>query len=189
MRPHAVCLGAALLLAGCRQDMHNQPRVKPFAASSFFADGRSARPPVEGTVPRGSLGMDPRIRTGMAGREVLSEFPLPVTRRLIERGQERFNIFCSPCHARTGEGNGMIVQRGYRQPPSLHTARLRQAPVGHFFDVVTNGFGAMPSYASRVPVEDRWAIIAFVRALQASRQGTIADVPEDRRGSLQGKVK
>jgi mono/diheme cytochrome c family protein len=164
--------------------MHDQPRYKPLAASAFFSDGRSARPLVEDTVPRGHLRLDNARFTGKVNGVDVDAFPFPITEADIRRGRERFNIFCSPCHSRLGDGQGLIVKRGFRQPPSYHIERLRTAPVGHFFDVVTNGFGAMPSYASRVPVDDRWRIIAYVRALQLSQNATPADVPVDRRGDL-----
>jgi len=171
--------------AGCRQDMHNQPRYKPLAASEFFADGRSARPVVEGTVARGHLHIDQARYTGKENGEDVTEFPFPITKADLVRGQERFNIYCSPCHGRTGQGDGMIVQRGYRRPPSLHQDRLRDAPAGHFFDVITNGFGAMPDYASQIRAEDRWAIAAYIRALQLSEHATLADVPPADRSRIQ----
>jgi mono/diheme cytochrome c family protein len=171
-------------MAGCRQQMSEQPRYNPLAASDFFADGMSARPLVEGTVARGGLRLDERYYEGKAGAKLVAEFPLPVTRELLERGRERFNIFCTPCHGALGYGDGIVVQRGFRAPPSYHIDRLRTAPPGHFFDVVTNGFGAMASYASRVPVRDRWAIIAYIRALQLSQQATLTDVPAAERPKL-----
>lgn len=175
---------AALSAAGCRQDMHNQPKFKPLAASTFFGDGMASRPVVEDTVPRGYLRLDAARFTGKVNGVLVAEFPFAITRADMRRGQERFNIFCSPCHGRVGDGQGMIVKRGFRQPPSYHIDRLRQAPVGHFFDVATNGFGAMPSYASRVPVDDRWRIIAYIRALQYSQSAALSDVPADRQGML-----
>lgn len=177
---------ATLLLTGCRLDMHVQPRYNPYDPSEFFTDGRSERPPVEGTVARNDAvsGPDQVIFTGMLdGREV-DAFPFPVTRAVLERGRERFNIFCAPCHGWTGDGDGIIVQRGFQPPPSYHIERLRQAPVGHYFSVITNGFGAMYPYGYRVLPRDRWAIIAYIRALQLSRQGTINDVPEAERSKL-----
>jgi len=181
----AGCLAACwFFMAGCRQQMSEQPRYNPLAASDFFADGMSARPLVEGTVARGGLRLDERYYEGKAGAKLVAEFPLPVTRELLERGRERFNIFCTPCHGALGYGDGIVVQRGFRAPPSYHIDRLRTAPPGHFFDVVTNGFGAMASYASRVPVRDRWAIIAYIRALQLSQQATLTDVPAAERPKL-----
>lgn len=246
----ALCASMLLAAAGCRQDMHNQPKYKPLQPSTFFADGRSSRPLVEGTVARGHLRSDRSFYYGMVSQTTggnrrgassgssnagagaggsgqlgggglgngsgsglggvgsaqiggspgvaagtgqgtsgsaaggnafdpnyAKEFPYPVTRAMLERGRERYNAFCSPCHAYTGAGNGMIVQRGLTPPPSFHSERLRGAPVGHFFDVITNGYGAMYSYATRVQVSDRWAIIAYVRALQASQGATSEDVP------------
>jgi hypothetical protein len=174
----------AVFLGACRQDMHNQPKYKPLAESKFFADHRSARPMVDDTVPRGYLRTDLALYTGKTNGVDINYFPFPITRDDLERGQDRFNIYCSPCHSRLGDGNGLIVQRGYRNPPSYYTDRVIKAPVGHFFDVITNGFGAMPSYASRVTPEDRWRIIAYIRVLQFSETATIADVPPEDRGQL-----
>ena len=168
---------AVLLLAGCRQDMHDQPRFKPLAKSDFFADLRSARPPVEGTVARGQLHEDTYFYTGKIGTSPGDYMPFPVSEDVLARGRERFDIYCSPCHSRLGDGNGMIPQRGFRAPPTYHTERLRKAPLGYFFDVMTNGFGAMPEYASQIPPRDRWAIVAYIRALQLSQDATMADVP------------
>src|SRR6184192_151481 len=175
--PRHLLLAGFLGLAGCRQDMHDQPRYKPLAATEFFGDGRSARPAVEGTVARGHLRIDKARYTGRLGDNDVDTFPFPITRSDLLRGQERFNIYCSPCHSRTGDGNGMVVQRGFRPPPSFHTERLRKAPLGYFFDVMTNGFGAMPDYASQIPPRDRWCIVAYIRALQLSQGATAADVP------------
>lgn len=242
-------LAALLALApGCRQDMHDQPRYEPLEPSTFFEDGRGSRPPVEGTVARGSLREDSEFFTGRAGGNgraggaaqgqqpsnigttetgttsvsgtgaggtgatrgttmtggaaltnqgaaqssdvfaqyegFVTAFPYPVTKEVLDRGEERYNIFCSVCHSRTGDGNGMVVRRGYRKPPSFHEDRLRQAPVGYYFDVITNGFGAMPDYSAQITARDRWAIIAYLRALQRSFQGTPADVPPDQRDRL-----
>jgi len=180
-----VCLAFGLLLfAACRQDMHNQPKVKPLTKSDFFADGQSSRPLPAGTVARGYLREDSAYYAGRNGDQFVSDFPVPVTRQLLQRGQERFNIFCAPCHDRTGGGRGMVVRRGYQPPPSLHIERLRDAPVGHFFDVMSNGLGAMPDYASQVPVEDRWAIAAYVKALQLSQYAPVSDVPPEKRAGL-----
>ena len=177
-------IAASVLLAACRQDMHDAPRYEALEESAFFADGRASRTLVANTVARGQLREDEHLYTGKVGGQLVNEFPMPVTIEVMNRGQERFNVFCSPCHGRTGEGNGMIVQRGFRQPPSFHEDRLIDAPVGYFFDVMTNGFGAMQDYASQVPVTDRWAIAAYLRALQLSRRLTVDDVPADRRGDL-----
>jgi mono/diheme cytochrome c family protein len=159
----------------CRNDMHNQPRYKPFAATTFFGDGRSARPTIADTVARGQLRVDQPRFTGKENGKDIDYLPIQITRADVERGHDRFNIFCSPCHGRLGDGHGMIVSRGLRQPPSYHDERLRNAAIGHFFDVMTNGYGAMYSYASRVPVDDRWRIAAYIRALQMS-QNPPADV-------------
>ncbi|HZT36736.1 MAG TPA: cytochrome c [Bryobacteraceae bacterium] len=174
----------ALAAVGCRQDMHNAPRYKPLAATDFFGDGRSARPLIEDTVARGHLRLDAARYTGKVNGKDVEVFPFPMTRADLLRGQERFDIFCSPCHGRLGDGEGMIPKRGYLRPPSYHIDRLKTAPVGHFFDVVTNGFGAMPSYASRVPVDDRWRIIAYIRVLQYSQGLTANQIPQDRRAYL-----
>jgi mono/diheme cytochrome c family protein len=172
-------LHSAFLLTACRQKMANQPRYDPLEPSDFFADGMSARPRIPGTVARGELAIDPVVATGKMNGQDIDGFPIPVTADVLNRGQERFNIFCSECHGRLGDGNGMIPSRGFRHPPSFHTELLRTAKTGHFFDVMTNGFGAMPSYANQVPVADRWAIIAYIRALQISQNGTVNDVPAD----------
>jgi mono/diheme cytochrome c family protein len=173
-----------LLAAGCRQDMHDQPKYKPLKSSAFFEDGRDSRPLVADTVARGHLDADALLYTGKVGTAFADDFPFPVTRDVLARGQERFNIYCSPCHDRTGSGTGMIVRRGYRRPPSFHIDRLRAAPAGYFFDVVTHGFGAMPDYASQVPVADRWAIVSYIRVLQLSQHATLADVPDAQRSKL-----
>jgi len=180
----AVFVVATALVAACRQDMHDAPRYEPLEASAFFSDGHSTRTPVANTVARGQLREDEHLFTGKIGGQLATEFPMPVTPEMMARGQERFNVFCSPCHGRTGDGTGMIVQRGFRQPPSYYEDRLVNAPVGYLFDVMTNGFGAMQDYAAQVPVADRWAIAAYIRALQFSRRGTVNDVPADRRQEL-----
>jgi hypothetical protein len=179
-----VAVSAALAAGGCRQDMHNQPKYKPLAESGFYGDHRSARPIVDGTVARGDLEGDDALFTGKVNGQDVTEFPFPVTDGLMARGRERYDIFCSPCHDRTGRGNGMVVKRGYRQPPSFHIDRLRQAPVGHFFDVMTIGFGAMPDYRVQIPARDRWAIVAYIRALQASQHSTLDAVPPAEREKL-----
>ncbi|MGO9649840.1 MAG: c-type cytochrome [Terriglobales bacterium] len=168
---------AVLALAGCRQDMHDQPRFKPLAKSDFYGDLRSARAPVEGTVARGQLHEDTYFYTGKMGSAPGDYMPFTVNEEVLARGRERFNIYCSPCHSQLGDGNGVIVQRGFRRPPSYHTERLRKAPLGYFFDVMTNGFGAMPEYASQIPVRDRWSIVAYIRALQLSQNAAAADLP------------
>ncbi len=175
---------ACVFGAGCRQDMHDNPRYDPLESTTFFADGRSQRPLVANTVPRGFLREDEHLYAGKMDGQLATEFPMPVNAELMLRGQERYNVFCTPCHGYTGKGDGMVVRRGYRAPTSFHDARLRQAPPGYIFDVVTSGFGAMPDYASQIPVEDRWAIAAYLKALQFSQNATVADVPADRRGEL-----
>jgi mono/diheme cytochrome c family protein len=172
-----IALGVLAAVAfGCRQDMFNQPKLRPLQASTFFADGRASRPLPEDTVARGGLHADELLYTARIGGAVADQFPFPVTAQVLDRGQERFNIFCSPCHGRLGAGNGMIVQRGFKQPPSFHSDRLRQAPAGHFFDVMTNGFGVMYDYRSRIVPEDRWAIAAYIRALQLSQHASVDDL-------------
>jgi mono/diheme cytochrome c family protein len=173
-----------LSLAGCRNDMHDEPRYKPLAQSDFFADHRSARPKIDGTVPRGYLRIDEARYTGKIGGEEIDQFPFPIVKADIERGQGRFNIYCTPCHGRLGDGNGLVVQRGFRQPPSYYEDKLMRAPIGHFFDVMTNGFGAMASYASRVEPDDRWRIAAYIRALQLSESARVTDIPPDQRQNL-----
>jgi mono/diheme cytochrome c family protein len=189
LRP-ANCVLAALALlalAGCRRDMQDQPKFIPYRPTDFFGDGRSQRPLIEGTVARGHLNADTALYTGKnADGKPIDSFPFPVTKEVVERGQNRFNIYCAPCHDRTGSGNGMIVRRGYHQPPSYHTDRLRQVPDGHIYDVITSGIGAMPDYAAQIAPRDRWAIVAYVRALQMSQNATINDVPAESRGQLGG---
>ena len=169
-------LALLLILAGCRQDMHDQPRFKPLAMNSFYPDLRASRPPVDGTVARGQLHEDTYFYTGKIGANPGDYMPFPVNQDVLARGRQRFNIYCAPCHSRVGDGNGMIVQRGYRHPPTYHQDRLRQAPLGYFFDVMTNGFGAMPDYASQIQPRDRWCIVAYIRALQLSQNASQADV-------------
>ncbi len=178
-RNAAWLLLAVLLLVGCRQDLYNQPKKKPYAASEFFDDGRAARPPVPGTIARGQLNDDPHLYAGRVNGQLVTTFPFPVDRAVLERGRSRYNIYCAPCHDRVGNGNGMIVLRGFRQPPSLHIDRLRQAPVGHHFDVMTNGLGAMPDYSAQLEAHDRWAVVAYIRALQLSQRATTAEVPPE----------
>lgn len=192
-------LAIAVSLAGaaCRRDMQDQPKMKPYRGTSFFGDGISMRQPIQGTVPRGFLRTDTEMFTGKKPNSVSSPstaasttnpyaddtdtFPFPITKEIVQRGRERYEIFCSVCHGLTGNGDGMVVRRGFRRAASFNDDRLRQAPVGHFFDAITNGWGAMPSYASQIPVQDRWAIIAYVRALQLSQQN--ANLPSPVPGS------
>jgi hypothetical protein len=189
MLSHKFQLGAVLLLlaaaAGCRQDMHDQPKYIPLRPSEFFGDGRSSRPPVEGTIARGQLNDDEALYSGRdpAGKFV-NEFPFPVTRAVLDRGQNRYNVYCAPCHDRLGDGDGRIVRRGYRHPPSYHIDRLRQVPNGYIYDVITSGFGAMPDYSSQIHPSDRWAIVAYVRALQLAHNGKAGDVPADKQAEL-----
>jgi mono/diheme cytochrome c family protein len=178
-----VIVGA--LVSGCRQDMHDAPRYDPYEESPVFPQSSSAQPLVAGTVARGFLDEDQALYTGKVNDEPVTAFPFAITRADLDRGEVRFNAFCSPCHGRTGEGNGMAVQRGFRQPPSYHQDRLRQVPVGYLFDVITNGFGQMPDYRAQVPVEDRWRIVAYIRALQLSQQAAASDVPADEMRRLQ----
>ena len=187
MRRLACLGGVAMLLAGCRLDMHIQPKYLPDEPSNFFDDGRSERPVVPGTVARGQLHTDELLYTGKENGVVADKFPFPMTRADLERGRERYNIYCTPCHDYTGGGQGMIVQRGFPSPPSFHLESLRKAPAGHFFEVITNGFGSMYSYASRVEPEDRWRIAAYIRALQLSQRATMQDVPENERANLAEK--
>jgi len=173
-----IALAGTALLAGCRLDMQVQPRVNPLAKSDFFPDQRSARPPVEGTVARGQLHEDAYFYTGKIGNSPGDYLPFPVTREVLDRGRERYNIFCAPCHSRVGDGNGFVPSRGFaRTPPSFHIPRLQKAPAGYFYDVITEGFGTMPDYVSQIPARDRWNIVAYVRALQLSQNATMADVP------------
>jgi mono/diheme cytochrome c family protein len=168
-----------LALGGCLQDMARQPKHNPLSPSAFFGDGRSERDPVENTVARGALAEDE-----FEVPKDSNAFPLPVTQELLERGRERFGIFCSPCHGLQGDGNGMAAVRGMKHPPTYHQDRLRQAPVGHFYDVITHGFGAMYDYSAQIPPRDRWAIIAYVRALQLSRDAPATELPEELRRKL-----
>ena len=168
-----------LALGGCRQDMARQPKHLPLSPSAFFGDGRSEREPVENTVARDALAEDE-----LEVPKDSNAFPLPVTQGLLERGRERFGIFCSPCHGLQGDGNGMAAVRGMKHPPSYHQNRLRQAPVGHFYDVITHGFGAMYDYSAQIPPRDRWAIIAYIRALQLSRNVPANELPQELRRKL-----
>jgi hypothetical protein len=172
----ALALVAVAGLAGCRQDMHNQPKFIPQRGTDFFADGRSARPQVENTVARGQLHEDAYFYTGMIDGAEGTVMPFPVNPTVMAKGQERYNIYCTPCHSRVGNGAGMIVQRGYAQAGNFHTARLQAAPLGHFFNVITNGYGAMPDYAAQLTPSERWAVVAYIKALQLSQNATVEDV-------------
>ncbi|MGB6198993.1 MAG: cytochrome c [Candidatus Acidiferrales bacterium] len=166
-------------LCGCQQQMAIQPVYKPLAASDYFADGQSARQPVDGTLAQGRAELD-----YLYVAKDDTAFPLPLTAELVARGQQRYNIYCMPCHGQLGDGNGFIVTRGFRRPPTFHSDRLRAAPVGHFFDVITNGFGAMYDLSAQIPPRDRWAIIAYVRALQLSQNAPAARLTPDERATL-----
>jgi mono/diheme cytochrome c family protein len=170
-------LASTVLIAGCRQDMHDTPRYEAFEANSTFADNRASRTAPAGTVARGWLRADDALYTGKIAGQPVDEFPFAIGREELVRGQQRFNIYCTPCHDSTGSGNGMVVQRGYRKPPSLHEERLRLAEPGYFVDVITNGFGVMPDYRVQVAPRDRWAIAAYIRALQLSQRAAATDVP------------
>jgi cytochrome c553 len=178
----------ACAFTACRPDMFNQPKSKPLRESDFFPDGAASRPIPPHTVARGHLDEDEAYYRGMIGTNLVETFPFPITRATLERGRQRFEIYCAVCHGRTGAGNGMIVQRGFPAPPSYHIERLRQAPVGHFFDVMTRGYGVMYSYATRVEPADRWAITAYIRALQLSQHGTLADAPRTERARLESQA-
>jgi mono/diheme cytochrome c family protein len=172
--------GLVVLVAvtvGCRQDMHIQPYYRPLAKSDFFNDNRSARLPVEGTVARGDLREDTYFYTGKIGNADGDYMPFPVTAQVLDRGRERYNITCTPCHGRVGDGNGFIPSRGFKRPPSFHIDRLRKSPIGYFFDVDTNGFGVMPDYSAQVTPYDRWCIAAYIRTLQLSQSATAGDIP------------
>jgi mono/diheme cytochrome c family protein len=180
-----VVVCCAAMSAGCRQDMHDQPKYSVFEASTFFPDGAAARPPIPGTVARGHLRDDQALYTGKVGDDPVPYFPIAVDERLMVRGQDMFNAYCSVCHGRTGAGDGVVVQRGFTRPPPLNEPRLREMPPGHFFDIITNGFGAMPDHASQIKVEDRWAIVAYLRALQLSGGASPDDVPAAERPRLE----
>ncbi len=172
-------------LSGCVQDMYNYAKIKPLEPSSVFADARSSRQLVADTVSRSSVIAPTPFTTGFADGKPATTFPIPITREVLDRGQQRYSIYCAPCHGSTGYGDGMIVQRGFPAPPSYHIARLINAPVGHFFDVMTNGYGLMYSYADRVSPADRWAIAAYICVLQRSQDATLNDVPPQERARLE----
>jgi mono/diheme cytochrome c family protein len=187
LRAVPVAVGIVLATVACRQDMHDQPRYKTYAPSDLFEDGRSARPLVEGTVARGQLREDELLYTGRSAGVFAGAFPLAVNEATLRRGRARYEIFCVPCHGLTGEGDGMVVRRGYKKPPPLSAERFSTLPPGYLFDVVTRGFGAMPDYAWQIAPEDRWAIVAYLRALQLSQRATLADLPESERQRLLSK--
>ncbi len=173
-----------LLGSACRQDMHNQPKAKPQSKSAFFADGRTGRPPVEGTVAHGQLNEDDHLHRGKIDGKFATTFPFLIDEAVMQRGRERYEIFCTPCHGSTGLGNGMVVQRGFKVAASHHLERLRNETNGYWFDVITNGFGVMPPAGPQIPVKDRWAIVAYVRALQLSRHAAETDIPEAQRAGV-----
>lgn len=178
-------LAALSLNLACRQDMQDQPKYKPLGANRFFADGRDARPIPAGTIARDELNTADSFYTGAASNGAfLDTIPLRVDKSFLERGQQRFDIYCSPCHGRTGDGNGMVAQRGVKIPANLHTQRLREVPPGYLYQVIKNGYGAMGDYGDQVPVDDRWAIVAYIRALQLSRDARLSDLPPDQRAHL-----
>lgn len=185
MRPVLLILG--VLVAGCHLDMHDQPKYKPLKENAFFADSSSARPIPEGTVARGRANVDELLSTGRLNGRLADLFPFEITDAVLRRGQDRYNTFCSPCHGRTGDGMGMIVQRGFPRPRSFHNDTLRTEPAGYYFDVMTRGFGRMYSYASSVPVRDRWAIAAYIRALQLSRRVPAGELQAAERSLLDSK--
>ena len=184
-----VALATVLSAAGCdlRQRMYDQEKYEAHEATTFFKDGLTSRAPIEGTVARGGLRLDTHLHEGKVNGELATTLPpsIEFNRALLERGQQRYNIYCTPCHDRTGSGNGIVVQRGLKQPPSLHQDRLRNAAIGYYFDVITNGFGSMFSYASRIPVNDRWAVAAYIRALQFSQEAAYDELPAEDQRQLQ----
>ncbi len=185
-RSKALLLLLALALPACRYDMQDTPKAKTLRASPFYDDGLSARPLVAGTVPQSSLAQDEIRYSARVNGRLVTAFPFPITREVLARGQQRFNIFCAPCHGRLGDGNGIVAQRGFRTPRSFHIYRLRNAPAGHFYDVITHGFAAMYDYGDRIPPRDRWAIVAYIRALQFSQNAAAADLPAQDRAQLPG---
>lgn len=183
----ALGLGLALALACTPQQMTDQPRLDTYAGTEFFPDQAAARPPVDNTVSRAPLKDDPHLDTGQVNGQYVSTFPEPVTKDMIERGRQRFNIFCSTCHGEVGAGGGIVAQRGYPGVRGLHEDRLRTVEVGYIFNVITNGFNRMPPYGHLIPAEDRWAIIAYVRALQLSQNATLNDVSPEVRARLEAE--
>lgn len=178
------------LVTGCevRQSMWDQPRHEPLESTEFFSNGSVARVPVESTVPQGHLNEDDHFYLGKVDGQFVDTFPFPIDEEVMARGRERFDIYCAPCHDAVGNGNGMIVQRGYKRPPSYHVDRLREVPVGYFYDVIINGFGVMASYSYQLKPEDRWAVVAYVKALQLSQHAEAGDLPEADRAALEASV-
>jgi mono/diheme cytochrome c family protein len=189
MKLLVTALAFSILGTSCRNGMVNQQHLKPLAEETFFKDGSGARPIPPHTIARGQLNEDQPFFEGKSDGQLVATFPVSVTRQMIGHGRESFDVYCSVCHGRTGEGDGMIVERGFPAPPSLHEERLRNAPVGHFFDVITNGYGIMYPFASQVTTEDRWAIIAYLRALQLSQHATLDDADPTHRKQLQAEPK
>lgn len=188
-RTRFFCMMALVsLLCGCDRNMYDQPRMDPYEKTSFFPDGRSARPLVEGTVAMGYAHTDTLFYTGKDGDKFAAELPFPADEARLKRGQERYNIFCTPCHDQAGYGKGMVIQRGFPKAASFHEERLRNMPVGYFFDVMTRGYSKMPSYAAQVSPEDRWAIAAYIRVLQMSQRATMQDVPAEEQRKLSEKA-
>lgn len=184
----AAAIGLAALAfgaAGCRTEMYDQPRYETFERSRIFRDGLSARPLVAGTVPRGWSMTDEHFYYGRVDGKLAEEFPVEVDAEMLNRGKQRYEIYCIPCHGKVGAGDGMIVRRGFSPPPTFHSDRLRTMPVGHYYDVITRGYGAMYSYAARVKPEDRWAITAYIRALQLSQNVPVAELTAEERARLQ----
>ncbi len=181
---YALVLAALVMAVSCRRDMQDQPKYKPLGQNHFFADGRDSRPIPPNTIARDELSDNDSIHTGSNASGFLETIPLPVNIFLLERGRDRFNIYCSPCHGQTGDGYGMVRQRGFWIPANLHTDRLRSAPPGYIYQVIKNGYGAMPDHGDQIPVKDRWAIVAYVRALQLSRNADLSDVPPKDREQL-----
>ncbi len=179
---------ALTVLVGCN-DMWDTGRIKPLERNAFFVDGSSVRPIPEGTVARGHAGTNDLLHTGKVGGTFAEAFPFAVTDSVMRRGRDRYNTFCTPCHGRLGDGGGMIVQRGFPRPNSFHSDSVRARPVGYYFDVITNGFGRMYSYAPSIPVEDRWAIVGYIRALQLSQHVPVAQLPEIDRNKILEQTK
>lgn len=183
----ALLVSSLSFAGGCRRDMQDQPRYKPLAKSGFFADERSARPIPRGVIARDQLNDTDLVHTGLVNGQFTTQFPMSITKPILLRGQERYNIFCTPCHGFLGDGNGMVARRGFMQPSNLHSDRLRKAPPGYLFQVVSNGYGAMPAYRDQISPQDRWNILAYLRALELSRNATLADVPPEARPALGGQ--
>ena len=185
LRGYILLIFLSLFAASCAQKMASQPSARPLAPSAFFPNEQSARQPVAGTIPSGWTRTNERVEAGENFDKNSNQLPFPLTKEVLERGRERFEINCAVCHGKIGDGDGMIVRRGFYPPPTYHSERLRNAPLGHFYDVMTGGFGAMGSYAAQVEPRDRWAIAAYIRALQVSRNATVEDVPPEKSGELE----